>query len=173
MRVNVSGIPEAGLQRELKLPITVNDSERPDVAHVFIKIFRFAKRVIIEGSVNISVSLKCSRCLNEFFYPLNAVFMEEYNPAEDIGTEDEQELTNEELDIGFYRNDEIDVSEVVKEQVLLSVPMKPLCKTECRGMCSRCGKDLNKGPCKCEAEKIDPRLAPLEKFRKLIKDRKE
>lgn len=173
MKVNVSGIPEAGLQRKLELPITVSDGERPDVAYVFIKISRFAKRVFIEGSVNISVSLKCSRCLNEFYYPLKVVFREEYNPVEDIGKEDERELTGEELDLGFFKNDEIDIVEVVKEQVLLSVPMKPLCRAECRGICSKCGKDLNRGQCTCKAEGIDSRLAPLEKFKELIKERKE
>ncbi len=173
MRLNVSDITVEGVQQELKLPVAVNESAVPDIADVFIRLFRFGKKVLVEGSVKVSVSLACSRCLNEFSYPLDMSFREEYTPAEDIGAEGEQELTAGELGTGFYSNDRIDIPDIVKEQVLLSLPMKPLCKSECKGMCAGCGKDLNKGPCECGAGETDPRLAPLKKIRELINDRKE
>jgi uncharacterized protein len=173
MKVNVSGIPEEGLQQEADLPIIIDNKTKPDIAHVFIKVFRFGKRVLVDGSVKISVALKCGRCLKEALLPLDIAFKEEYIPAEDIIGESEQELSDRDLDLGFYSNDELDIKEIVKEQVLLSVPMKPLCRDDCRGLCPVCGKDLNEGACKCRKEEIDPRLAPLAKFKEILKDRKE
>jgi len=173
MKIHVPDIPEEGLLREAALPVTIQDHAKPDTAQVFVKIFRFGRRVLVEGSVKISVKVACSRCLKDMSLPLDLTFREEYLPAEESGKGNEQELTNTELDLGFYTNDELDITELVKEQILLAVPMKPLCRDDCRGLCTRCGKDLNRGPCGCRKKEIDPRLAPLAKFKELLKDRKE
>lgn len=173
MRLNVSDIPDEGLQQEVNLPITVNDQAGPAIAYTFIKVFRIGKKVLVEGSVKISVSLRCGRCLRDFSLPLDLTFREEYNPAEEVIQEEEKELKETELDLSYYRNDEIDISELINEQVLLSVPMKPLCSSGCSGICPKCGKDLNEGACECKAEETDPRLAPLQKLKELMKDRKE
>ncbi len=173
MRLNVSDIPDEGLKLDLELPVVLNDEAAPDIAHVFIKAFRLGKKVLIEGSINISVSLHCSRCLKDISVPQELSFREEYNPSEEAASEGEKELTGGEPDLSFYSDDEIDITELIKEQVLLSVPMKPLCRPECRGICPGCGRDLNKGDCNCKAEEIDPRLAPLMEFKEKIKLRKE
>ncbi|HDK17641.1 MAG TPA: DUF177 domain-containing protein, partial [Nitrospirae bacterium] len=170
MRLNVSDIPGGGLQTELDLPVEI-DSAASDVAHVRINAFRFGKKLLIEGSLKMSLSLKCSRCLKEYSFPLNLAFRDEYNPVEEFENEDEQELTAGELDTGFYSNDEIDIPELIKEQVLLNTPMKPLCISGCRGICPGCGKHLNEGPCECKAKEIDPRLAPLNKLKESMEDR--
>ena len=173
MRLNVTDIPEDGIRQEFSLPISADETREPDVAGVIIKILKIGKMVLIEGAVKISVSLNCSRCLNDFPYPLDISFREEYNPAEEREADDEKELTDRELDLSFYRNNEIDVAGLVKEQVLLSVPMKPLCSSGCIGICPECGKDLNSGPCECKKDTVDPRLAPLKKFKEKMKNRKE
>lgn len=173
MKLNVDEIPEEGLLQEADLPIVINKNAKPDIAHVLLKIFRFEKRVLVEGSVKLEAELKCGRCLKETLLPLDLAFREEYLPAEDSGKEIDRELTNRELDIGFYTKNELDINEIVKEQVLLSVPMKPLCMNECRGLCSVCGKDLNDGACNCRKEEIDPRLAPLAQLKENLKERKE
>ncbi|MBI5057915.1 MAG: DUF177 domain-containing protein [Nitrospirae bacterium] len=174
MKINVSGIPEEGLQQEIDLPVVINDSKKPNTAHVFIKAVKFDTRVLIEGSVKVTAEFKCSRCLKEYSLPLALSFKEEYVPAEEVGKEkNELELTNDELDVSFYRDDEIDMEELIKEQILLAVPMKPLCGDECRGLCPGCGINLNEGACACGKKEIDPRLAPLEKFKELLKTRKE
>jgi uncharacterized protein len=170
MRLIVSEIPEAGLHREIELPIALEDDRQKSNVHVFIKISRFGSRVLVEGHVETSVALICSRCLKEFLYPLNVNFKDEYVPRGEVIEEYEHELTNEELDLSFYSNDEIDIEELVREQLLLSVPMKPLCKSDCQGICPKCGRDLNKGLCTCGKTGTDPRLAPLKKF---LKDQKE
>ena len=171
MRLKISDIPDGGLTEELDLPVQVRDGAGPDTAHVFIRVFKFGKKVLVEGSVRIAVSLACSRCLKAVSYPVDADFREEYNPAEAVEKEDEQELAERELDLSYYSNDELDIAGLIREQVLLAVPMKPLCSIDCQGICLKCGKDLNEGQCGCKTEEVDPRLAPLSKFKELMKDR--
>ena len=68
--------------------------------------------------------------------------------------------------VGYYQGDRLDLGEVVREQVLLGLPLKPLCREDCQGLCPRCGKNRNAGPCGCtpEEEEGDPRLEPLRKL---------
>jgi uncharacterized protein len=72
------------------------------------------------------------------------------------------------LDVGFYRDDQIDLSAVLSEQVVIDVPMKPVCSEECKGLCPNCGADLNEGECNCKEDKTDPRLAPLAEIKKKL-----
>lgn len=171
MRLKISDIPDGGLKEELDLPVEVREGAGPDTAHVIISVFRFKKKVLAEGSIKTTVSLNCSRCLKAVAYPVETMFREEYNPAEDLDREEEQELTGRELDLSYYSNDELDISDLIREQVLLAVPMKPLCVEDCKGLCPKCGKDLNEGACGCKTDEVDPRLAPLGKFKELMKDR--
>lgn len=170
MRLNVSDIPDGGLQTELDLPVEINDIAGSDIAHVRMNVFRFGKKVLIEGSLKISLSLECSRCLKEYSFTLDLAFRDEYDPVEEFENEDKQELTGRELEKNSYSNDEIDISGLIKEQVMLNIPMKPLCRSDCQGICPRCGKHLNEGLCECKAEEIDPRLAPLKKLKESMKD---
>jgi len=171
MRLKILDIPEDGLTEELDLPVEVRDGAGPDSAHVLMSVFRFKKKVLVEGTIRTTVSLNCSRCLKPVSYPVETRFREEYNPAEDVDKEEEQELSERELDLSYYSNDELDISELIREQVLLSVPMKVLCRADCKGICPKCGKDLNEGDCGCKTDEVDPRLAPLGKFKELMKDR--
>lgn len=173
MRLIISDIPDEGLDQELDLPVTLNNSLTPDIAHAVLRIFRVKKMVLIEGAINIDVSLKCSRCCSDFVLPLqNITFSDEFNPVQEMSDEDEQELTQEELDLSYYDNDEIDIQALIKEQVLLSVPMKPVCSENCKGICVTCGKDLNAGLCECKEDGHDPRLAPLQKLKEAMKNKK-
>jgi len=104
---------------------------------------------------------------------LEIKFRDEYSPVEEIAGTGVQELKSEELDLSFYRNDEIDIGEIVKEQVLLAVPMKPLCDSGCKGICPECGRDLSEGACGCSRKEVDPRLEPLGRLKELMKERKE
>ena len=171
MRLNVSDIPDEGLQQEVDLPIRVNDSAEPDMAHVSIKVLRFGKKVLLDGSIKVTAKLTCSRCLKDFSLPLDLDFRDEYNPPEEIEQEKSLELSGSELDLSYYMNDEIDISEVVQEQVMLNIPMKTVCQAECKGICTGCGTDLNEEACMCKEKEIDPRLAPLNKLEAIMKDR--
>jgi len=169
MRLIVSNIPDSGLEEELKMSVTLQDNTAKCDAHGFLKIFKTKDTVLINGKVEGEASLICSRCLKEFPYPVSVKFDLKYIPFREFTWVDEHELTEKELDLSFYKDDEIDTGELIQEQLLLAIPMKPLCNPDCYGICPKCGKNLNEGLCRCGIEETDPRLAPLKKFRESLK----
>jgi uncharacterized protein len=84
-----------------------------------------------------------------------------YLPESQSSGEGEREVAEEDLDTSFYRDDQIDLNEVLREQFYLALPMKPLCREDCEGLCPKCGTNLNTGTCTCATQWEDPRLAPL------------
>jgi len=115
----------------------------------------------LEGRVRTELELACSRCLEPFRLPIDATFDLRYLPASEALAEGEHELHDEDVETGFYRDDQIDLNEMVREQFYLALPMKPLCVDGCKGLCPHCGTNLNTGACDCAPAWEDPRLAPL------------
>lgn len=173
MRLVVSDIPKEGTECEFDVPVRTGDQSHPDTAHVSARIFRTGRKVIVEGRLSTEASLRCSRCLKEFVHPLSIDFLDEYNPEDDWDDSDEHELTGDEMELDVYRDDEIDLAEAAREQVLLAIPMKPLCSSDCKGICPLCGQNRNVAPCACHTAEAAPRLIPLQKLKTLMKDRKE
>jgi uncharacterized protein len=125
-------------------------------------------RFRLAGKVETELELPCSRCLEPFRMPVDAEFDLRYHPAAELSSlEADRELPDEDLETSYYRDEQIDLNELLREQFYLALPMKPLCQEECRGLCPQCGTDLNSGDCQCSAAWEDPRLAPL---RALTKD---
>jgi uncharacterized protein len=75
-------------------------------------------------------------------------------------------LSSEEMEVTFLEGDEIDLDEIIRENIYLSIPVQPLCSEACRGLCPFCGKDLNEGDCTCLQQRADPRFRPLEILRR-------
>jgi uncharacterized protein len=119
------------------------------------------------GGVKATLELPCSRCLEPFTTPVDATFDLRYQPhAANIG-EAEQEIEEDDLSTAFYENDEIDLGQLMREQFYLALPMKPLCRDDCRGLCPTCGTNLNRGTCDCKREWEDPRLAVLKQLKEV------
>jgi uncharacterized protein len=78
---------------------------------------------------------------------------------------EETELLAEEIDLIPFDGDEIDLVEGLQEQLVLALPLKPVCGQDCKGICPKCGADLNRMPCGCEKDRIDPRMAVLGKLK--------
>jgi uncharacterized protein len=133
---------------------------------VDMDIHKDKARFRLEGTAKTELELTCSRCLEPFRMPVDAEFDLRYLPATDAAGEGEREVTEEDLDTSVYRDDRIDVNEVLREQFYLALPMKPLCRDDCAGLCPQCGTNLNMGACACEPQVADPRLAPLRRFTK-------
>jgi len=115
----------------------------------------------LEGSAKTELELPCSRCLEPFRMPVDVAFDLRYLPASEMSSEDERETHDEDLDISYYRDDQIDLNELLREQFYLALPMKPLCEDGCKGLCPQCGTNLNTSTCACEPGWVDPRLAAL------------
>jgi uncharacterized protein len=124
-------------------------------------ILKDQKRFRLVGHVRGSVELPCSRCAEPFVHPVEASFDLRYQPRELNTGEGDREVEEDDLSTAFYEHDTIDLALVVREQVYLSLPMKPLCEESCLGLCSQCGANLNRADCRCQREWTDPRLAEL------------
>ena len=113
------------------------------------------------GTVKTELELPCSRCLEPYRMRIDAPFDLRYLPATEASADAEREIEEEDLETSYYRDDQIDLNELLREQFYLALPMKPLCQDACKGLCAQCGTNLNTGTCDCAGEWVDPRLAAL------------
>jgi DUF177 domain-containing protein len=124
-------------------------------------IFKDKEQFRLVGDVKTILELRCSRCLEAFRWPVDSHFDLRYQPHAQNTGEGEQEIEEDDLTTAFYQNDEIDLAQLMEEQFYLSLPMKPLCADDCRGLCPQCGKNLNRESCDCKRDWDDPRFAAL------------
>lgn len=111
----------------------------------------------IEGNISVKALLSCGRCLEQFEADFELPFRELFK--EDIGSDHQ---ANDEFIL--YQGDELDISDLVRETIVLSEPLRTVCSEECKGLCSHCGINLNNSSCGCAKDAIDPRLAALKKL---------
>ncbi|HXE75850.1 MAG TPA: DUF177 domain-containing protein [Candidatus Xenobia bacterium] len=123
----------------------------------------------LAGKLATRLELTCARCLEPVAQEVAAGFDLLYRPVSTISREEELSLTGEDLELGFYVGQGLFLADALAEQVHLALPMKMLCREECRGLCPHCGANLNRERCKCEARAVDPRLAPLARIRAEMK----
>lgn len=129
-------------------------------------IYKNKDQFRLVGSVRTTLELPCGRCLEPFRWPVDAAFDLRYQPHTANTGEGEREVEEDDLSTAFYQNGEIDLEQLMREQFYLSLPMKPLCDEECKGLCPVCGTNLNRGVCVCKREWDDPRLAALKALKK-------
>ena len=129
-----------------------------------VDIHKDHDRFRLEGTVRTELELACSRCLEPFRLRVDATFDQRYLPQPDAAGQ-EIEVAEEDLETSFYRDEQIDLNELLREQFYLALPMKPLCREDCRGLCPQCGTNFNTGSCDCSSGWEDPRLAPLKQLK--------
>ena len=125
------------------------------------KIRLAGNEVFVNGHIDTRVQVECDRCLRPVDLPVNADFSLEYISDSDYESSEVAELTAEEMSVAVFDGQAIDVDEIVKEQILLAVPTRMLCREDCKGICPDCGADRNTGECNCVTKEIDPRWAAL------------
>jgi uncharacterized protein len=131
-------------------------------------IYKKNREVTLVGRVSTVLELQCSRCVEPFTLPLDAAFDLFYLPHSENTGEGEVEIEEDDLETAFYRDDVIDLGQLMKEQFYLALPMKPLCREDCRGLCPQCGANLNQSSCACVSTWADTRLDVL---RSLVQDK--
>jgi uncharacterized protein len=177
MRLDLSRIRQAetAILRQYEPSAFTEDAEDYRVVAPVSLEFTIHKdqdRFRLVGRVATTLELACSRCVEPFTLPVKATFDLRYLPkgaAADDETSDESETQDDDVSTTFYQDEEIDLSELLREQFYLALPMKPLCRESCRGLCPQCGVNLNVEACSCKSPWEDPRLAGL---KALITDRK-
>ncbi len=117
------------------------------------------------------LSLNCSRCLEQFSHPVQSKLKSHFVPLDNkVASAGEVELHAADIDTEFYENDRVDLTQSVRDGILLAVPVIFLCREDCNGLCSRCGVNLNQGSCSCAKElPIDPRLEILKTLKEKFK----
>jgi uncharacterized protein len=126
-------------------------------------------RFRLVGTLTATIEQGCSRCLEAFTILMQAPFDLRYLPQSANVGDEEREVEEDDLAASFYRDDAIDLGQLIEEQVYLALPMKPLCRADCQGLCPQCGVNRNLETCNCQARWEDPRLAGL---KALITERK-
>lgn len=124
------------------------------------------EEVRVRGRIATEVELLCDRCAAPQRAPLEVEFDTRFIPQTEAASEtDNVELLTEDMGLAAYEGDSLDVDELVREQILLALPSRNLCREDCKGLCQKCGADLNAGDCSCEQGETDPRWAALADFK--------
>jgi uncharacterized protein len=123
---------------------------------------RKGEQVRLRGTIRTEVEMLCDRCAAPRNTPLAVEFDTSFIPQEiEAGKAENVELQAEDLILSSYEGDAVDLDELVREQILLALPSRHLCREDCKGLCQKCGANLNDQPCSCEQGEIDPRWAAL------------
>jgi uncharacterized protein len=122
--------------------------------------YRSGRELFFHGAFRGRIESTCSRCLKEFSLPVAHEFEIVLSPKPAQAGAATEELRPEDLGLSYYSGDEINLEPLVREQMLLALPTRPLCAEDCRGLCGGCGADLNTEECCCRSgETEDPRMA--------------
>jgi len=115
----------------------------------------------LRGRLTGTLAVPCSRCVEPFDVALDTPLDVTLRPVADFEASEEHEIGEDDLATEFYRGETLDLAALVREQCYLALPMKPLCRPECQGLCAQCGTNLNQATCTCDSTWSDPRLAGL------------
>ena len=117
--------------------------------------FRYdGTNIVVEGTVRTKGTYECVRCLEETEHKSDISFADAFRPVGEISSDDEE-------DVHPFDGDVVDLTELIRETLIINEPVQVLCQDDCRGLCSRCGTNLNHDSCECDTFVIDPRLAVL------------
>ncbi len=122
-------------------------------------------QIRISGELHTRLELVCARCLDPVLEEISREFDLYYRPLKSITREEEVRLRLDDTEIAFFEGDGLFLTDVLAEQVFLALPMKVICRSDCRGLCPHCGANLNSDECRCDAHAVDSRLAPLARLK--------
>ena len=125
------------------------------------ELSKSAAKTDVKGSINAPLEVDCTRCLTALQRDLDIVFDVDFVDKELFPNSRETHLESADLDTDVIEGNELDLTKIVREQILLNLPEQVLCRQDCKGICPNCGKDLNEGDCQCGEDDIDPRWAAL------------
>ncbi|MBZ5684215.1 MAG: DUF177 domain-containing protein [Acidobacteriia bacterium] len=150
---------------EARLRGPVNASGRAEVVEEHHGKHQIIKDIRLRGRLSASLDLQCARCLEPVPQDVKREFELLYRPLGADAGRDELSVTDAEAEIGYYQGDGLLLEDVLREQVLLALPLKVTCRDDCKGLCPQCGRNLNHEQCSCSIEVEDPRWAALKDVR--------
>ena len=169
-------IPDEGLDFEMRESpeyFEINEADCKICRDVQLRgsLRKVGSDVFLTGRVQTELLVSCSRCLEPVKLPIASEISAHYVPRPgDSEGENQVELHLDDIDKEFYEAKQIKLVQAVRDQIMLTVPVACLCKKDCLGLCSSCGKDINRGLCNCKKEQdVDPRLEVLKSLRDKLK----
>ena len=154
VKLHCSDIPEEGLRFDIRGEdgrwegLRGFSVETEPSGHLFVQ--RRARDVFVRGEARATLRFECSRCLEGFSYGAQTTLKQLLRPAGEDRTEAKDlELAPDDLECGTYDGEDVLLDRLVEEHLLLSLPMRPLCDEDCRGLCPGCGGNRNRGECGC------------------------
>ena len=170
MLISVARLPDEGLRFEHQyqmgeLDLTGHEFSLRQPPRVTGRVDHTGVGLHLRGQIEGEIEAPCDRCLREVVLPVNRALDLFYTPQDPLaGRSGETELQPRDLDFAVYEHDAIDLDELVREQITLSLPARVLCREDCRGLCPQCGVDLNLETCQCQ-KPMDPRWQALADLR--------
>ena len=166
MWINVSQLLRAsmGSTRNYEVSEIVTLASGRSMVQGEILLMRTDRSILARGRLHTEAEITCGRCLNLFTCPLNLDIEEEYFPITDVVGGDLLPASEEPDCFTIDEQHVIDLTEVIRQYALLAIPMKPLCREDCTGLCPDCGQNLNQGTCCCSSRETDPRWSELSKL---------
>jgi uncharacterized protein len=172
LKIGLTQIPEEGLQLEGNIAAAdLHFAPQESVAfstpvRLQGQLTKIAEQVYFQGQIEGTMELPCSRCLDSvrdhFAVTIRVVYLPPSSPAAAESTE--RLDTSDELDLYIHDGVMIDLQPFIYDQVVLAIPMQPLCRPECAGLCPLCGGNKNEESCTCQVEEIDSRFALLKQL---------
>jgi uncharacterized protein len=160
------GVIDFGDEARQKGPLKA--SGRAEVVEEHQGKHEVIKDLRLRGHLSAGLELQCARCLDAVPQQIQRDFELLYRPLGADAGRDELSVTAAEAEIGYYQGDGLLLEDVLREQVLLALPLKVTCREDCKGLCPQCGKNLNQEQCSCSAQVEDPRWAALKEVRERL-----
>ena len=165
MQINVSQLLQAsvGTTRDYRVNEVVDVTGDGNAYWIEgdIRLLRTHRSILVKGILRTEVELSCGRCLSLFHCPVSLIIEEEYIPTVDVVSGAPLAPPEEAASFTIDEHHVLDLTEAIRQYALLAVPMKPLCRKDCAGLCQTCGHNLNLEPCGCPSPEIDPRWSKL------------
>jgi uncharacterized protein len=153
------------LGEEVRQRTPLTSEGRADLVEEHHGKHKVVQDIRLKGKLETSLEVACARCLEAVVLPVQRSFDLLYRPLGTDAGHEELSVTDAEAEIGYYQGEGLLLEDTLREQVLLSVPLKTVCREECKGLCPHCGKNLNESECACADQLEDPRWAALKEIR--------
>jgi uncharacterized protein len=178
MKIEIHHIPSQGLDLDFERPahhfnglkelIQTGECEFQTPLAIYLKVLPMRDFFRVTGRIETTIRQACVRCLVTFDSPLTSRFTLNYSKQipKDVHQDDASgiELTAEQIGMIFIEGEEIDFKDALQEQIILAIPYKPLCRSDCKGLCAQCGRDLNTGSCQCRHKQAEGPFAVLKQL---------
>jgi uncharacterized protein len=162
------GVLDLGGEASQRTPLQA--SGRAEVVEEHHGKHEIIKDIRLRGRLSAGLELQCARCLDPVPQDVQRDFELLYRPVGTDAGRDELSVTDAEAEIGYYQGDGLLLEDVLREQVLLALPLKVTCGPDCKGLCPHCGKNLNQEQCSCSTAVEDPRWAALKEVRSRLEN---